>query len=72
MAKKGAKVAKTASKNNPLQRKKGMAQKVYNGKAIKPVKYIDRELGQIFMACQYDNGDLVQDSSGNFIEWASI
>ena len=72
MAKKGAKVAKTASKNNPLQRKKGMAQKVYNGKPIKPVKYIDRELGQIFMACQYDNGDLVQDNSGNPIEWASI
>ncbi len=72
MAKKGAKVAKTASKNNPLQRKKGSTQKMYAGKTIKPVKYINRELGKIFIAGQYDNGDLVKDSLGNPIEWASI
>ncbi|ABD45284.1 hypothetical protein ECHHL_0543 [Ehrlichia chaffeensis str. Heartland] len=72
MAKKGAKVAKTASKNNPLQRKKGTAQKMYNGKSVKPVKYINREAGKIFIAGQYDNGDLVQDTTGNPIEWASI
>ncbi|AHX04834.1 hypothetical protein [Ehrlichia japonica] len=72
MAKKGVKVAKTASKNNPLQRKKGTAQKMYNGKTVKPVKYINRELGKIFMAGQYDNGDLVQDNNGNPIEWASM
>ena len=72
MAKKGVKVAKTANKNNPLQRKKGIAQKMYNGKAVKPVKYINRELGKIFVAGQYDNGDLVQDSTGNPIEWANM
>ncbi|MFV9839089.1 MAG: hypothetical protein AB8U44_03635 [Aaplasma endosymbiont of Hyalomma asiaticum] len=69
---KGGKVAKTASKNNPLQRRKGGAAKMYNGKAIKPVRYIDRENGKIFMAAQFDDESMVLGSSGVPIEWSSI
>ncbi|MEH0831713.1 hypothetical protein [Anaplasma bovis] len=69
---KGGKVAKTASKNNPLQRKKGSAAKMYNGKAIKPVRYIDRDRGQVFMAAQFDDESLVRGANGLPLEWSSI
>ncbi|EOA62218.1 hypothetical protein CRT38_03092 [Anaplasma phagocytophilum str. CRT38] len=69
---KGGKVAKTASKNNPLQRKKGITAKLYNGKQVKPVKYVNRDKGQVFMAAQFDDESLVKGANGVPLEWSSI
>ncbi|MGL9682352.1 MAG: hypothetical protein ACR5K2_05430 [Wolbachia sp.] len=41
--------AKTASKNNPTQRKKA-EQKMYKDKPVKPVRYIDRDCCDILSA----------------------
>ncbi|WP_339045556.1 hypothetical protein [Candidatus Mesenet endosymbiont of Agriotes lineatus] len=69
---KGGKVAKTASKNNPTQRNKGTAKKLYDGKSIKPVMYIDRSCGVRYVAAQYENGSIVEDKSGNPLKWSNI
>ena len=69
---KGGKVAKTASKNNPLQRKKGTSSKLYNGKVVKPVQYIDRQRGQMFMAAQFEDESLVLGGDGVPISWSRI
>lgn len=69
---KGGKVAKTASKNNPLQRRKGGIAKTFNGKNVKPVRYIDREKGQVFMAAQFDDESLVTGANGLPLDWSSI
>lgn len=64
--------AKTASKNNPTQRKKA-EQKVYNGKPVKPVKYVDRDLRMSYMSAEYENGNLVEDEiTGNPIKWEAV
>ncbi|MGL9726078.1 MAG: hypothetical protein ACR5KV_05540 [Wolbachia sp.] len=64
--------AKTASKNNPIQRKKA-EQKMYKDKSVKPVRYIDRDLRMNYMSAQYDNGNLVEDEvSGNPIKWEAV
>lgn len=64
--------AKTASKNNPTQRKKA-EQKVYNGKPVKPVKYVDRDLRMSYMSAEYENGNLVADEiTGNPIKWEAV
>lgn len=64
--------AKTASKNNPNQRKKA-EQKIYKDKTVKPVRYIDRDLRMNYMSAQYDNGNLVEDEvSGNPIKWKAV
>ncbi|MCU7611628.1 hypothetical protein [Anaplasma capra] len=69
---KGGKVAKTASKNNPSQRKKGSLTKSYSGKAVRPVKYVNRDAGHVFMAAQFDDGSLVEGSDGVPLQWSSI
>ncbi|MBV0899167.1 MAG: hypothetical protein KTV77_00055 [Wolbachia endosymbiont of Fragariocoptes setiger] len=64
--------AKTASKNNPTQRKKA-EQKVYNGKPVKPVKYVDRDLRMSYMSAEYENGNLAADEiTGNPIKWEAV
>jgi uncharacterized protein YpmB len=64
--------AKTASKNNPTQRKKA-EQRMYKDKPVKPVRYIDRDLRANYMSAQYENGNLVEDeASGNPIKWEAI
>ncbi|WP_353270123.1 hypothetical protein [Wolbachia endosymbiont (group A) of Myopa testacea] len=64
--------AKTASKNNPTQRKKA-EQKMYKDKLVKPVRYIDRDSRMNYMSAQYDNGNLVEDEvSGNPIKWEAV
>ncbi|MDR0773084.1 MAG: hypothetical protein LBE46_01980 [Wolbachia pipientis] len=64
--------AKTASKNNPTQRKK-TEQKMYKDKPVKPVRYIDRDSRMNYMSAQYDNGNLVEDKvSGNPIKWEAV
>ncbi|MGN7661723.1 MAG: hypothetical protein ACTJLK_03815 [Anaplasma sp.] len=69
---KGGKVAKTASKNNPTQRKKGGAAKLYEGRAVKPVKYMDRDRGHVFMAAQFEDGALVMGSDGVPVQWSGL
>ncbi|AAW70965.1 hypothetical protein EJB10_04235 [Wolbachia endosymbiont of Brugia malayi] len=64
--------AKTASKNNPTQRKKA-EQKMYKNKPVKPVRYIDRDSRMNYISAQYDNGNLVEDEvSGNPIKWEAV
>ena len=60
--------AKTASKNNPTQRKKA-EQKMYKDKPVKPVRYIDRDSRINSMYAQYEDGSLVEDDNGNPIKW---
>ncbi|CCF77908.1 hypothetical protein wOo_00330 [Wolbachia endosymbiont of Onchocerca ochengi] len=63
---------KTASKNNPTQRKKA-EQKMYKDKPVKPVRYIDRDSRVNYMSAQYDDGNLVEDEiSGSPIKWEAI
>ncbi len=61
--------AKTASKNNPLGREKAKSF-TYNGKAIKPVRYISLERN--FIAAQYDDGELALDAQKNPVPWSKI
>ncbi|MCV3769857.1 MAG: hypothetical protein K0T53_04065 [Wolbachia pipientis] len=63
---------KVASKNNPTQRKK-IEQKMYKGKPVRPVRYIDRDLHVNYMSAQYNDGHLVEDEiSGNPIRWEAM
>ena len=43
---------------------------LFNGKKIKPVKFIS--LSRNFMSAQYESGDLVVDAQGIPIAWAKI
>ncbi|MDN5248356.1 MAG: hypothetical protein QWI36_04445 [Wolbachia endosymbiont of Tyrophagus putrescentiae] len=63
--------AKTASKNNPTQRKKA-EQKMYKDRPVKPVMYIDRDSRMNYMSAEYENGSLVEDENGNPIKWESV
>ncbi|HCE59353.1 MAG TPA: hypothetical protein DEQ74_00745 [Wolbachia sp.] len=64
--------AKTASKNNPTQRKKA-EQKMYKDKPVKPARYIDRDLRMNYMSAEYENGSLVEDeASGDPIKWEAV
>lgn len=64
------------SKNNPTKRKEkqGATQKLYNGKSIKPVLYIYRQgvKRHKYMAAEYDDGVIIEDTKGNPIRWNSI
>lgn len=60
-----------SSKNNPENRGMVTELRVYNGKKVKPVLYINRN--RRFIAAVYeDNGEFVTDSSGEPIAHASI
>lgn len=64
--------AKTASKNNPTQRKKA-EQRMYKDKPVKPVRYIDRDSRMNYMSAQDDDGNLVEDeTTGDPIKWEAI
>jgi hypothetical protein len=47
------------SKNNPENRGQVTELRVYNGKKVKPVLFINRN--RRYIAAQYENGDLVMD-----------
>lgn len=61
--------AKTASKNNPVERESAKVI-MYNNQKIKPVKVI--MAGRKYMAAQYESGQLVLDKAGQPIAWRSI
>lgn len=60
--------AKTASKNNPSTREKAK-EVFYNGKKVKPVKFIGTRK---YMAIQFEDGSLPTDPQGNPIPWNMI
>jgi hypothetical protein len=49
----------TMSKNNPENRGQVTELRVYNGKKVKPVLFINRN--RRYIAAQYENGELVLD-----------
>lgn len=48
-----------SSKNNPENRGKVTELRMYNGKKVKPVLFINRN--RRYMAAQYENGELAMD-----------
>jgi hypothetical protein len=64
-----AKTAKTASKNNPVARQKAK-EMFFNGKKIKPVRFISS--GTSYIAAQYEDGNLVVDRAGKPLPWKKI
>ena len=65
-------VAKTASKNNPTKRKKGLGGKMYNSQKVNPLKIIDRDSGDEFVGASYEGGKIVTGSSGIPLRWKEI
>ncbi|APR98372.1 hypothetical protein [Wolbachia endosymbiont of Folsomia candida] len=63
--------AKTASKNNPTQRKKA-EQRMYKDKPVKPVLYVNRDERDKYMSAQYEDGNLVEDENGDPIKWEAV
>jgi hypothetical protein len=61
---------KKGSKNNIANRGSSARVKMYNGKAVKPVKLISR--GKRYMAAQYEDGQLVKNQSGSYVPYSSI
>jgi hypothetical protein len=61
------------SKNNPSKRGKA-EQKMFNGKPVKPVKYIGKRAGHgNYMAVQYvEGGAMVMDQAGKPMLWAAM
>ena len=51
-----------SSKNNPEARGKVTESRKYNGKAVKPVLFIQRGVGR-YMAAAFENGELVIDQN---------
>lgn len=61
--------AKTASKNAPTNREKSK-DIFYNGKKIKPVKFVGESI--TYMAGEYEDGNMVCDSAGNPLPWSNL
>ena len=53
-----------SSKNNPEARSKATELRKYNGKTVKPVRFIKRGVGS-YMAAMFENGDMVIDKATN-------
>jgi hypothetical protein len=61
------------SKNNIANRGQGAAAKFYDGKEIKPVKYVGTHVGHgKYMAVMFDNGNMAEDENGKPIMWDAI
>lgn len=62
-----------SSKNNPENRGQVTELRVYGGKKVKPVLFINSELGKKFIAAAYEDGNLVIDKATNLpIPYGSI
>ena len=64
-----AKVAKTASKNNPTARIKS-SDVFFNDKKIKPVLVLDGR--RKYMAAAFEDGTMPSDSNGSPLPWADV
>lgn len=61
------------SKNNPENRGQVTELRTYGGKKVKPVEYINIELGKRFIAAAYEDGNVVVDPNTKLpIPYASI
>lgn len=61
------------TKNNPSTRGVNQKEKTFNGKPVKPVKYIGSWLGHgNYIAVQDESGKLVKDNEGKPIPFGSI
>ena len=61
------------TKNNPSKRGVNQKDKTFNGKPVKPVKYIGSWLGHgNYIAVQDESGKLVKDNEGKPIPFGSI
>ncbi|MEI6187694.1 MAG: hypothetical protein WCP46_04235 [Alphaproteobacteria bacterium] len=61
--------AKTASKNNPVERESAKVI-IYNGQKVKPVKFISAK--RKYMAVQLENGQMAFDQQGMPVAWSKI
>ena len=61
--------AKTASKNNPVERESAKVI-IYNGQKVKPVKFISAK--RKYMAVQLENGQMALDQQGMPVAWSKI
>jgi hypothetical protein len=61
--------AKTASKNNPTTREKAR-EIIFNGKKVKPAKYIGIE--RKYMAVAYEDGSMAMGRDGMPLEWKKL
>jgi hypothetical protein len=61
--------AKTASKNNPTAREKAR-EFFYNGKKIKPAKFISA--GKSFFTAEYEDGSVVLDVNQHPVPWSKV
>ena len=61
------------TKNNPATRVANQKEKTFNGKPVKPFKYIGSWLGHgNYIAVQDESGKLVKDNEGKPIPFGSI
>jgi hypothetical protein len=58
------------SKNNPNARKGSAKQKTFEGKPVKPVKYIGAR--STYIAAQFEDGKLVVDSTDRPLPFSDI
>ena len=62
-----------SSKNNPENRGQITELRVWNGKKVKPILYINSELGKKFIAAAEENGTLAIDpATGLPVPYASV
>lgn len=71
---KSAKIASKGSKNNPAHRRKSDANaKKYNGKDVKPSRYIDDDSKVEYMCAVFkDTNAIVLDAYGNPAKWSDL
>lgn len=61
------------TKNNPDNRGASAKGKTFDGKEVKPVKFIGSQIGLgTYIAAAYDTGDMVIDTNGNPVPWDAI
>lgn len=61
--------AKTASKNDPTNREKAR-EIFYNGKKVKPVKFISESSS--YMSAEDETGNIITDANGEPLPWSSV
>jgi hypothetical protein len=61
------------TKNNPANRGKANEARIYNGKPVKPVKYMGSHFGHgTYMTAQYEDGNMVMDEADKPVMWDAM
>lgn len=58
------------TKNNPANRGKANEARIYNGKPVKPVKFIGPEGS--YMTAQFEDGSLATDENDKPLMWSAM